>query len=113
MTEYNVRLGCKGKGFHGEEVLAQEQLVTINLHRSPGSSSVSVSPTDCPHNTGGHGDRCKAAHPGKDKVGNGIYCPYSFDYPYVQQNNPGWKPPEALMEALRRERPAGLLLDGT
>ncbi len=112
MPGFNVQLGCKGRGFRGEEVLKQEQLVNINLHRSPGSTSVSVTPTDCPHNTGSHAQRCKAAHPETDKIGNGISCPYSFDYPYAQENSLGWKPPTALMEALMKERPPGFLLDG-
>jgi len=55
---------------------------------------------NCIHNTGGHGDRCKASHPDKDKFGKRIWCPYSFDFPYVLESNQDWQAPEELKVAV-------------
>lgn len=73
---------CKGRDICMDEILDEPVDVKLKIYKSPGSNSIS-SIVDCPHNTGGHGQRCKASHPNKDKVGNGIICPYSFDIPYA------------------------------
>jgi hypothetical protein len=54
MPQVTVSISCKGRDFDGEEVLSEAVLVQIGLSRSPGSSSISVGPKKCPHNTGGH-----------------------------------------------------------
>lgn len=100
MPEKNVQLNCKGRGNNGEEVLGKAVLVTIRLSQSPGTRLISVGPQDCPYNTGGHGQRCKASHPNHDKVGVGVGCPFSFDFPYVLEVIDGWEPPRELREAI-------------
>ena len=73
---------CKGRNKVGDEVLDVPVSVNVRIHKSPGSSMIS-SRVECPYNTGGHGQRCKASHRDFDKVGEGIGCPYSFDIPYA------------------------------
>jgi len=73
---------CKGRNEIGDEVLTTPVSVNVEIHKSPGSNTIS-SNVDCPYNTGGHGQRCKASHPDVDKVGEGAGCPYSFDIPYA------------------------------
>ena len=94
-----VKLECLGRGHDGETVLSEPIDVLILVNRSPGSETVCVSPHLCRYNTGGHGQRCKAAHPFEDKVGEDIMCPFSFDYPYAMEF-PGWGVPPELKEAL-------------
>lgn len=102
MTPYReslVPIQCYGRGPNGRPTLGTPLPLTIKMHRSPGCQSVSVGPQNCPHNTGGHGQRCKASHPGHEKLGDGVDCPYSFDYPYATEF-PGWKLPSELKAAL-------------
>ncbi|MEK6854931.1 MAG: hypothetical protein AABX73_01795 [Nanoarchaeota archaeon] len=73
---------CKGRDANGLEVLTEPVNVNVKIHKSPGSNTIS-SNVECPYNTGGHGQRCKASHPDVDKVGEGVGCPYSFDIPYA------------------------------
>lgn len=90
-----VAIKCRGWGFNDEEVLSEPIYVDIEIRRAPFSSIVSATPRRCPYNTGGHGRRCKAAHPDQDKVGNGVICHFSFDYPYSKDV------PAELKEAVR------------
>ena len=76
---------CKGRNDVGEEVLNNAINVEVNIGKRPGSSTIS-SYVECEYNTGGHGQRCKASHSEKDKVGEGVVCPYSFDIPYALEN---------------------------
>ena len=73
---------CKGRNELGDEVLDTPVNVKINIHKRPGSNTIS-SDVECPYNAGGHGQRCKASHPETYKVGEGVRCPYSFDIPYA------------------------------
>lgn len=74
---------CRGRNALGEEVLPKPVSAKVKVYQSPGDEkNISLS-VDCVHNTGGHGQRCKASHPGKDKVGEGVGCPYSADIPYA------------------------------
>jgi hypothetical protein len=100
MLEKRVELTCKGRGFKSEEVLRDGVLVTIRLSKRLNSETISVGPENCLYNTGGHGQRCKAAHPDQDKVGDGVLCAFSFDYPYVLEFKPDWQPPEMLVNAI-------------
>ncbi len=75
-------IGCKGRNEVGDEVLDTPVSVNIEIHKGPGSNMIS-SNVECPYNTGGHGQRCKASHPQVDKIGEGVGCPYSFDIPYA------------------------------
>lgn len=96
-----VVLDCRGFDSGGLPVLDAPVSVTIDLHRSPGASTIGVGPKECPHNTGGHRQRCKASHPpGVDKVGEGVSCPFSFDYPYVKEFDSRWVPPFEVAAAL-------------
>lgn len=82
-VEQNFPVECKGRDDEGNEVLDKPVAVNVKVYKSPGSSRIS-SLVECPYNTGGHGQRCKASHPpGVDKVGQGVICPYSFDIPYA------------------------------
>ncbi len=75
---------CKGRNHAGGEVLDNPVDMTIIIS-SPGRDRIVSSDVKCPYNTGGHGQRCKAAHLYTDKVeGQEAYCPYSFDLPYAE-----------------------------
>ena len=73
---------CKGRNEIGDEVLATPVNVEVEIYKIRGGNLIS-SDVECPYNTGGHGQRCKASHPEVDKVGEGVGCPYSFDIPYA------------------------------
>ena len=96
MKERIVAIQCAGKGFDGKPVLPETIPVLIQIrHGRGGQANTSVEPTGCPYNTGSHGERCKAAHPRQDKVGEGVLCPFSFDFPHIQKVVPDWQlPPE-------------------
>jgi hypothetical protein len=82
-VEQNFPIKCGGRNKKGSEVLTEPIEVSIKVYKSPNSNDLS-SIIDCPYNTGGHGQRCKASHPkGVDKIGEGVICPYSFDIPYA------------------------------
>jgi hypothetical protein len=75
---------CKGRDEYGNEVLESPLDVKVEIHTRPGSNTISSSVDDCPHNVGGHGQRCKASHPDVYKIeGHGVICHYSFDIPYA------------------------------
>ena len=80
--EHVFYVKCGGRNAEGRSVLKQPICVKIKISRRVRSSMISSDANDCPYNCGGHGGRCKASHPDKEKVGNGITCPYSFDAPY-------------------------------
>lgn len=74
---------CRGYDKAREEVLQKPVSAKVKVYQPPGDEkNISLS-VDCVHNTGGHGQRCKASHLDKDKVGKGVGCPYSVDIPYV------------------------------
>lgn len=73
---------CRGRNLLRKEVLPEPVLVLVEIFKFSGSNHLS-SIVECPYNTGGHGDRCKASHPEVDKKEVGISCPYSFDIPYA------------------------------
>ena len=73
---------CQGRDRYGHKALEKPIEVSVKIQKSPGCSTIS-SLVDCQYNTGGHGQRCKASHPGVDKKWGGINCPYSFDVPYA------------------------------
>lgn len=77
---------CMGRDSNGNEVLAIPERVKVLIAKSPCSNTIS-STVECPYNTGAHGQRCRASHPGQDKVLNGVICPYSFDIPYCLEVN--------------------------
>ena len=78
---YEFPIKCKGRDKNGNEVLEEPIGVIVNISRTTDTSI--ESDVECPYNTGGHGQRCKASHPEVDKVGEGVRCPYSFDIPYA------------------------------
>ncbi len=76
---------CMGRDINGNEVLAEPVEVKVRIYKFLGNNTIS-SEVECPYNTGGHRQRCKASHPKIDKillVGEGVGCPYSFDIPYA------------------------------
>lgn len=77
---------CSGRNHLRETVLTTpvSAKVAINL-RNDESLTISFN-VDCPFNTGGHSQRCKAAHPDQDKFGVEIFCPYTLDIPHVVDN---------------------------
>lgn len=94
-----VKVKCYGRTMIGEPVLVESVEVDVRLYRSPNTDMCCCDVSGCPHNTGGHGQRCKASHPWTDKVGDGVLCPFAFDYPYVLASI-GWKMPEELREVV-------------
>lgn len=96
-----VTISCYGRGPGDAPALSVPVEVAVEIRKFFGSRLVSVAPHACPHNTGGHGQRCKASYPsGVDKVDDGISCPYSFDYPYVKEERFDWTPPREIAAAL-------------
>lgn len=77
------RVQCKGRDADRNEVLERAISVLLAIRRLGDGKTISISVNECPHNTGSHGHRCKASHPGQEKVGEGVPCPYSVDLPYV------------------------------
>ncbi len=77
-VEQNLSIQCHGRDTFGKEVLKSPVTLNVNVHKSPGSTYIS-NIVECPYNTGGHGQRCKASHPYVDKIGGGVGCPYAFD----------------------------------
>jgi len=72
---------CKGRDEERKEVLDKPVDVKVNISKIA-DRYISFD-VDCPYNTGAHGQRCKASHPGVDKIGEGITCAYSLDLPYA------------------------------
>ncbi len=85
MAQHIITVPCKGRDAAGQEVLAEPVLAEVSVSHRTGSSIISLD-VRCPHNTGSHGQRCKASHPGKDKVGDGVACCYACDLPYALEN---------------------------
>jgi hypothetical protein len=81
----SFQIECRGRNERREKVLKDPVRVEVTVSQSPGSNMIG-STVKCPYNTGGHGDRCKASHPDRDKVGDGISCPYAVDLPYAVDN---------------------------
>lgn len=74
---------CYGRNRLGETVLSEPVAVKVLVSQSCGDEKNILLGVKCQHNTGGHGERCKASHPHTDKVGKGVRCPYSVDIPHV------------------------------
>ena len=74
---------CRGRGVSGKEVLAEPVAVKVKVSQARGDErNISLS-VECPYNTGGHGQRCKASHPETDKINEDVACAYSIDIPYA------------------------------
>lgn len=72
---------CCGRDTAQKDVFLEPVTVRVCVSQSKGNEkNISLS-VECPHNTGGHGQRCKASHPGIDKVGEGVGCIYRLDIP--------------------------------
>ena len=72
---------CRGIDEQGGKVLEEPIDVKVRIYKSPGCSVISSIVVGCPYNAGAHGERCKASHSDKDKVGNGVNCSYAIDLP--------------------------------
>jgi hypothetical protein len=77
------RVQCGGRDADRNEVLDRAISVLLAIRRLPDGKSIKISVNECPHNTGSQGHRCKASHPGQDKIGNGIPCAFAVDLPHV------------------------------
>ena len=66
----------------GRGVLSKAVKVKVEVSQM-GDEFISIGVDGCPHNTGSHGHQCKASHPGQDKVGAGVFCPYVLDLPHA------------------------------
>lgn len=83
LVERVFSIQCLGRNTNGNTVFKQPIAVKVLVQQGCGDEkNISLS-VECPYNTGGHGQRCKASHPHTDKVGNGVFCPYSVDIPYA------------------------------
>ena len=68
----------------------------VELHRSPVTDSISVNVKKCQHaepirGHGGHS--CHCPH-------GGDYCKFSFDYPYIKEQNKNWQLPQEISAVL-------------
>lgn len=82
VTEYICQ--CNGRNYQGKEVFDAPVDFSIIIN---GQGKIVEVSANCPYNTGGHGERCKAAHPHKDKIeGREIPCPYAFSLPYAENH---------------------------
>lgn len=79
--EITFTIPCYGRDSDGNPALEKPVQAEVNVSQSSlWTISLNVK---CPHNTGGHGQRCKASHPEVDKVKKGVNCVYSVDIPYA------------------------------
>jgi hypothetical protein len=74
---------CKGRDRRGNEVLPIPVKAKVRISQPFLNKTWIESNVDCINITGGHADRCKAEDPSKDKISEGIGCPYAFDLPYA------------------------------
>jgi len=91
--QHSLKVKCRGKKPNGAPVFSKGLEVTIqgNVYPDGTFSQIVVQPGDCPHCGGGHSEYCLA---NGEKV-KGLFCPFSFDFPWVQESKPDWKvPPE-------------------
>lgn len=77
---------CYGRDFTGNNVLSLPVRAKVKVSQPYGNETDILLSVQCEFNTGGHGQRCKASHPGLDKVGDGVLCPYAIDIPYAMDN---------------------------
>lgn len=82
-NSHSWKFKCRGRDWIGNKPLASPVDVVLRVSQSGENFSINVA---CVHNTGGHGQRCKASHPEVDKCGAGVACPYSMDIPYCIDN---------------------------
>ena len=76
MNPVFFNVSCSGRDAEGQEILVTPVSARVKVRLLEDGKTIDVG-VECPHNTGGHGERCKASHPGQDKVGEGIRCPYA------------------------------------
>lgn len=74
---------CRGRNHRGNKVLSTPVEAKVQISQPFNSKTWIESTVDCIYITGGHADRCKAEDPTRDKIGEGIGCPYAFDLPYA------------------------------
>ena len=85
--EQRFPIKCSGRNHKGERILDRPIDVKVVIYQRNGDEQNIFSIIEeCPYNTGGHGQRCKASHPEQGKVGDGVICPYSFDIPDALDN---------------------------
>ena len=69
---------CRGRKADGLAALKKPVNAVVKIWQTGNTIKLCVA---CVHNTGRHGQRCKASHPEVEKAGDGVACPYSIDIP--------------------------------
>jgi hypothetical protein len=91
---------CKGRDAAGQEVLSSAVPVLLYFEQCD-SRGVFQTSVKCQYITGGHGQRCFASHPGKEKVGPGVRCPYVTSVGWVEEPRRTYERHIALAEDLK------------
>ena len=97
-VEGRARFECFGVDAEGKNVLSSPEAVAVDFVQREGNTTSFTGNVRCSYIAGGHGQRCRASHPDSAKVGDGVSCPFTFDYPYVKNNNPDWICPSKLWQ---------------
>jgi hypothetical protein len=92
MKAKSVTVLCRGCGADDSFALSTPVEVLVKLEKY--GALIMSAPDNCPHNAGKLGQRCKASHPDQEKVGDGVLCRFSFDYPDACQSAHWQVPPE-------------------
>jgi hypothetical protein len=66
-----ARVNCRGVDANGKPCFSKPIVVSLSLVVYHCGWDASV---ECPYNTGSHGQRCRASHPGHEKLGEGVPC---------------------------------------
>jgi hypothetical protein len=103
-ASFEVIFDCCGRTSCGQAALTKPIEVTATVSKLRGTDVITCSVDRCSFNTGSHGQRCRASHPGHEKLGDGVLCPFAFDYPCVQEADPDWQPPTEVADFFRAIR---------
>jgi len=78
-------IDCRGRDIDGREVLDRPVRVSVEISQGAGNFTLIESTVGgCPHNTGGHGERCAARYKnGKTGRDRPVSCAWAFDLPYA------------------------------
>ena len=100
-----INIQCFGQNCNGLGTLDKPVEASVKCYQPPGVTDSFFTMVACKYNTGGHGQRCKSSHPaGADKIGDGVLCPYAFDYPHVieffERTGKTWQMPSEIERAI-------------
>ena len=71
LPSMSAKANCRGITFDEKPCFKEPIVVDLLVRFFHCGWDVSV---ECPYNTGGHGQRCMASHPGYEKLGDGVPC---------------------------------------